>query len=182
MEAPRATPPRPGPSPGDGGASAAFEEVYLRFAPRLRKIAVKKFHIEPGDAETLVHDVFATFLLHASAVQQVEPYLVGAICNAARYHLRRSDAADALFCAEAPCLATADDALLEEVERKLLVSRLLGRVGVKCRELLERYYVHGETTQAIAAVFRSTPGSILVLLHQCRKRARAAFPCGSERS
>jgi len=87
-----------------------------------------------------------------------------------------------LFCAETPCLATADDALLQEVERKLFVARLLGRVGVKCRELLERYYVQGETTDAIAAVFRSTPGSILVLLHQCRKRARAAFPCRSERS
>jgi RNA polymerase sigma factor (sigma-70 family) len=180
-EAPRATPPRPGQPPGDGGASVVFEEAYLRFAPRLRKIAVRKFHIQHGEAETLVHDVFATFLLHAASVQHVEPYLIGAICNAARHYLRRSDAADALFCAEVPCLATADDAIVQEVERKLLVSRLLGRVGVKCRELLERYYVHGDTTHAIAAAFRSTPGSILVLLHQCRKRARAAFPGASER-
>src|SRR2546429_453908 len=80
--------------------SSSFEDVYLTYAGRLRKIAIGKFHIPPSEAETLVHDVFATYIMHAASVRAVEPYLIGAICNASRYYLRRSDAADALFCDE----------------------------------------------------------------------------------
>jgi RNA polymerase sigma factor (sigma-70 family) len=161
--------------PPAGGDAPAFEEAYLRFAPLLRKIAVRKFHIPRGDAETLVHDIFATYLMHASSVRNLEPYLIGAICNASRHYLRRRDATDALFCGETPCMAAPDDDLLREVDRKLLLSRVLARVGSRCRDLLHRYYLRGETTQSIADALHSTPGSVLVFLHQCRKRARAAF-------
>jgi DNA-directed RNA polymerase specialized sigma24 family protein len=129
-----------------------------------------------------VHDVFATYLVNASAVRALEPYLIGAICNASRHYLRRSGAADAIFCEGVECAATPGADLLAEVERKLLVSRLLSRVGSRCRDLLHRYYVKGDTTQAIADGLDSTPGSILVSLHNCRKRARAAFQAVAEKS
>jgi DNA-directed RNA polymerase specialized sigma24 family protein len=154
---------------------AAFEEAYLQFAPRLRKIAARKFGVPPADAETLVHDVFATYWMHASTVHDVERYLVGAICNASRYYLRRTGAADELFCGESPCAATPGDALLDEIERKLLLARLLACVGCRCRDLLHRYYMDGETTQSIARTMHSTPGSVLVFLHKCRRRALAAY-------
>ena len=164
------------------GAPAGFEEVYLRYAARLRKIAVRKFSIPVTEAESLVHDVFATYFMHASSVHAVEPYLIGAICNASRHYVRRSDAADALFCGETPCAATPGDALLDEVARKLLLSRMLAGVGSRCRELLQRYYWNGETTKAIADTLDSTPGSILVYLHKCRRRALTAYRALSERS
>lgn len=159
-----------------------FEEAYLRFAPRLRKIAVARFNIPRAEAETLVHDVFASYLVNAPSVRALEPYLVGAICNASRHYLRRSGAADAIFCGDSGCAAAPGEDLLAEVERKLLVSRLLARVGSRCRDLLHRYYVKGETTQAIADGLDSTPGSVLVSLHNCRKRARAAFQSVAEKS
>lgn len=158
-----------------GGFPAAFEDAYLTFAPRLRKIAVRKFGIPREDAETLVHDVFATYFMHASSVNAVEPYLIGAICNASRYYLRRSDAADEVFCGEHPCAATPGDALLNEIERKLLLSRMLSRIGSRCRDLLHRYYFDGETTRAIADDMQSTPATILFMLHKCRKRALSAY-------
>lgn len=162
-------------TPGSGGAPAAFEDVYLQFAPLLRRIAVRKFRIPSAEAETLVHDVFATYFIHAASVRAVEPYLVGAICNASRHYWRRSDADEALFCGEVPCLATPGPAVLEEVDRKLLLSRLLAQVGCRCRDLLHRYYWRGETTKAIADALDSTPGTILVFLHKCRRRALAAY-------
>jgi DNA-directed RNA polymerase specialized sigma24 family protein len=168
--------------PEQPAVPAAFEEVYLLLAPRLRKIAIRKFGIPPADAETLVHDVFATYFMHAASVTAVERYLVGAICNASRYYLRRSGAADALFCAEHPCAATPDDALLHEIERKLLLSRLLARVGCRCRDLLHRYYMNGETTRSIAETLHSTPGTVLVFLHKCRRRALAAYRSMTETS
>lgn len=175
-----APPPLP---PADVHDALPFEEAYLQFAPRLRKIAVAKFNIPRAEAETLVHDVFASYLVNAASVRALEPYLIGAICNASRHYLRRSGAADAIFCdGDAECAATPGADLLAEVERKLLVSRLLSRVGARCRELLHRYYVKGESTQSIADGLDSTPGSILVSLHNCRKRARAAFQSVAEKS
>lgn len=165
----------PDDGPSTGGAAAALEEAYLRYAPRLRKIATGRFGIEWTEADALVHDVFATYLMHAASVREVEPYLIGAICNAARNHLRKSGAAYSLFCGEVPCAATPSDAMLNEIERKLLLSRMLARVGGRCRELLHRYYVLGDTTEAIACGMRTTPGTILVFLHRCRRRARDAY-------
>ncbi len=175
---------RPRPSteqPSGSGRVAAFEEAYLRYAPRLRKIATGKFGIARPDADALVHDVFATYFLHAESVRNLEPYLIGAICNASRYHLRRAGTAHVLFCGETPCAATPDDALANEIERKVLVSRMLARVGRRCRDLLHGYYVNGETTQSIACRMEMTPGTILVFLSRCRAKARQAYQSMSGR-
>jgi DNA-directed RNA polymerase specialized sigma24 family protein len=159
----------------EGGGLAAFEEAYLQFAPRLRKVAIAKFGIPPDEAEGLVHDVFATFFMHAAAVEQVERYLIGGICNAARKHLKRAGAADALFCGDDPCEATAGDVLLRQLERKQLLARVFARIGSRCRDLLCRYYIRGESTTSIADALESTPGSVAVNLHKCRKRAVDAY-------
>jgi DNA-directed RNA polymerase specialized sigma24 family protein len=72
-----------------------FEDVYLTFSPRLRKIAIVKFRIAPTEAEALVQDVFTTFFMHAKNVEKVEAYLVGAICcrsSSAERHAERNEA------------------------------------------------------------------------------------------
>lgn len=145
------------------------------YAPRLRKIAIAKFGIPRSEAETLVHDVFATYFMNARTVHAVESYLIGAICNASRHWRRRSEARDALFCGESPCMAVPGVAMHDEIERKLLLSRMLAGIGRRCRDLLHRYYMRGEATQAIAAAIDSTPGSVLVQLHKCRRRALASY-------
>jgi DNA-directed RNA polymerase specialized sigma24 family protein len=165
------------------GIPKLFEEAYLQFAPRLRKIAIAKFGIARADAESLVHDVFTTFFAHASEVNAVEPYLIGAICNASRQHLRRLHAAgEIFFCHERPCAAAPGPDVLRQVERRLLLGSMLARVGCRCRELFDRYYVNGESSQTIAAALETTPGSVLVFLHRCRKRALAAYRSMAETS
>jgi len=163
-------------------AVAAFEEAYLRYAPRLQKIAIRKFGIDPGDAEGLVQDVFATYLQHAADVERLEPYLIGAICNASRNHLRRSSTSNALFCGEQPCAATPDEALLDELERKTLLSQMLARVGGPCRDLLRRFYVNAEGTEALAGAFNITRPSVKVKLFKCRQRALEAYRALMEKS
>jgi RNA polymerase sigma factor (sigma-70 family) len=185
MQEPRSETRRGTPRPGEtarGGVPAAFEEAYLQFGPRLRKIAMRKFRIPEHDAETIVQDVFTTYLMHMHAVNALEPYLIGAICNASRYYWRRADAAEAVFCTEQPCAATADNALVEEIERKLILSRILGRIGSRCRDLLHRYYVNGDTTAAIADSLRLKQSTIPVFLHKCRRRALGAYRSMSETS
>ena len=164
------------------GPPAAFEEAYLQFAPLLRKIAVRKFGIPIADAEPLVHDVFATYFTHADEVNNVGPYLIGGICNAARHHLRRVDAREAIFCAEDPCAAAPTESILHEVERKLLLRRLFARIGSRCRDLLHRYYLAGESTSSIAGTMNFKPMSVLICLSKCRKRALEAYRSLTEKS
>jgi DNA-directed RNA polymerase specialized sigma24 family protein len=176
---------RPAPPPGQppgGEAVAAFEEAYLLYAPRLQRIAIRRFRIEPGDAEVLVQDVFTTYFQHAANVQMLEPYLIGAICNASRNYIRRSSASKALFCGEEPCAATPDGALLDELERKTLLSQMLARVGGPCRDLLRRFYVNGDGTEVLARAFNITRPSVKVKLFKCRQRALEAYRAIMEKS
>ena len=173
-DVPTGTESPPGQQPG-GGAVAAFEEAYLRYAPRLQKIAMRRYGVGSTDAEVLVQDVFTTYFQHAADVERLEPYLIGAICNASKNYLRRTTASRALFCGEHPCPATLDDALLNEVERKRLLSQMLARVGGRCRDLLRRFYVNGEGTESLAADLRLTRGTVKVNLFKCRQRALEAY-------
>ena len=168
--------------PAGGEAVARFEEAYLRYASRLQRIAIRRFGIGAADAEVLVQDVFTTYFQHAANVVTLEPYLIGAICNASRNYLRRSSASKALFCGEHPCPATPDDALLDEVERKALLAQMLARVGQPCRDLLHRFYVNGEGTEALAESFGLVRGSVKVKLFKCRQRALEAYRSIMERS
>src|ERR1043165_4516410 len=72
-------------------------------------------------------------------------------------------------------------AVLDELARKLILSRMRAGSGSRCRDLLERYYLNGETTSSIAETMRSTPATVLVFLHKCRKRALAAYRALTER-
>src|SRR4051794_38890588 len=153
----------------------AFEDVYFKNVAKLRKIALRKFHVPAQDVEALIQDVFMSYFLNAHRVNAVESYLVGAICNASRKYWRRSGADEELFCDEVPCAATPGPAIIEEIERKMLLRTLLGPVDGRCRNLFERYYWKGESTQAIAQAIDSTPGSVLVFLHKCRRRVLDAY-------
>jgi len=164
------------------GAPASFEEAYLQFAPLLRKIAVKKFGIPIVEAEPLVHDVFATYFTYADEVNDVASYLIGGICNAARHYLRRADARDAIFCDEVPCAATPTESIQLAVERKLLLRRVFARIGVRCRDILYRYYLAGEDTNTIAGALHFKPMTVLVCLSKCRKRALEAYHAMTEKS
>jgi len=143
--------------------------------PLLRKIAIRKFDIPRADADALVHDVFATYLANPSNVRDLHPYLIGAICNAARQYRRRDAKEQALFCAAAICEATPPEELVDGVIRNLVINTTLARLGDSCRETLRRFYLAGESAPVIAQSRNTSANYILRLLHYCRQRARTIF-------
>jgi DNA-directed RNA polymerase specialized sigma24 family protein len=161
--------------PSVSAGETDFDSVYALYRPLLRKIAMRKFRIPRGDVDTLVHDVFTTYLAQQDRVRELHPYLIGGICNAARDYWRKADREKAVFCDSETCPATPDDALINDVVKTLLVRSALGTLGQSCQEALYRFYVHGETATCIAYSRSTTQGSILRLLHYCRGRARAAY-------
>ena len=152
-----------------------FDRLYETYAPLLRRIAMRKFNIPRADVDALVHDVFATYLTHASRVRELRPYLIGGICNAARQYWREADAERQVFCDAHVGAARSDDAVLESLIRNTLMSAALSRLGESCRETLRRFYVEGESAISIAASRDTTQNSIHQLLSYCRGRVREAY-------
>ena len=161
-------------------APPAFDEVYMKYVPLLRRVAMRKFGIPRADVDELVQDVFATYLTQSSRVRDLHPYLIGGICNASRQYWREADAERKVFCDSDPSHAAADEVLLDSVIQNALMSAALSQLGESCRETLHRFYVKGESAISIAASRNTTPSSIHRLLHYCRGRAREAYRAISE--
>lgn len=158
-------------------AALRFDALYAAYRPLLRKIAIRKFGVAVSDAEDLVQDVFATYLANPSNVRELHPYLIGAICNASRQYRRRNESSP--FCSGSACAATPDDELIDGVVRNVVIASTLSRLGVRCRETLERFYLNGETAVSIAESRDTSAGYIWRLLNYCRNRARAIYRQGS---
>jgi RNA polymerase sigma factor (sigma-70 family) len=154
-------------------AALRFDALYAAYRPLLRKIAIRKFGVAVSDAEDLVQDVFATYLANPSNVRELHPYLIGAICNASRQYRRRSESSP--FCPSDACGATPDDELIDGVVRNVVIASTLSRLGERCRETLERFYLNGETAVSIAESRDTSAGYIWRLLNYCRNRARAIY-------
>jgi DNA-directed RNA polymerase specialized sigma24 family protein len=163
-------------------ATAHFEAIYSTYGPLLRRIAVRKFNVPRGDAEALVHDVFTSYLANPTNVRDLHPYLIGAICNAARQYGRRDAVERSLFCGNAACDAMPSDDTIEVVHRSIVVNATLARLGESCRDTLRRFYLLGESAPAIATSRHTSANYVLRLLHYCRARARAMYESMREES
>jgi RNA polymerase sigma factor (sigma-70 family) len=155
-------------------AAIAFEGIYIQHAPQLRAIAIRKFNVPDADVDTLVHDVFASFLISAPNVRNLEPYLVGAICNASRKYWQKQKQRDSFFAPLDETSASAAD-VQHSVAETLLLNDALSRIDDRCRNVIERYYLDQEPASAIAEAIGTTAGNVSYLLHICRKRLRAMF-------
>ena len=153
--------------------AAAADDLYTSHAPLLRYVAMTKFCVPREDVDALVHDVFATYFSRPTTVRNPRPYLIGAICNAARHYWRERKNEEAALSKSDLVLPPEPELILDVLGRKLLVATTLSRIGSKCRDLLSRYYLEGESTAAIARSRDTTPDYVLFLLHRCRKNARS---------
>ncbi len=155
-------------------AAEPFDALYTSYRPLLRKIAIRKFDIPAADVDDLVQDVFATYFANSANVHDPHAYLIGATCNAARQYWRRDHASP--FCgASIACAATPTDEVVDGVIRNLVIGATLRRLGDSCRETLERFYLRGETTAAIAESRETSANYICRLLNYCRNRARSLY-------
>jgi RNA polymerase sigma factor (sigma-70 family) len=160
-------------------AAASAGQLYLDYAPLLRRVAVRKFNVPPAEAEALVHDVFINYLVTPRKVvdRHLRAYLIASVCNASRNYWRSRHTEARVFTAD-PCdasRAAAGEDTFEGLARNLTVASTLAKLGARCRELLHRYYLRGETTPAVAAAMQTTASNVNYLMHMCRKRARAIY-------
>src|SRR5207248_8041626 len=61
-----------------------FEEIYLKHFDFLLAIASRKFGVPASEAETLVHEVFLSYLKRSGEIHDIHAWLLGGICHASR--------------------------------------------------------------------------------------------------
>jgi RNA polymerase sigma factor (sigma-70 family) len=150
----------------------SFADVYTTYSKFMKRVAMRKYALSIEDADELVHDVFTTYLGHASDdVTSLRAYLIIAICRAARRRTdrRRSEERLSVSAAEQeiPDAATERGILL-----RMAVADALTSCSPRCRELLYRHHMRGESAEEIALSLGTTPQYIRQLLSGCRKRIR----------
>src|SRR5687767_14034280 len=127
--------------------------------------------------------VFSSYLERGPQVEAVEMFLIGAICHASREYLRRTNAPEALPGREEPGAVTPGDALLGDIDRKMLLGQILAAcLDQPHLEMLHRYYRKDEGVEAIAAVMVVTRETVETMLFESRKQVFEVYKAVLDRS
>lgn len=151
-------------------------DVAYRFhGPLLRKIAEHKFRVPPGDAETLVNEVFVAYLRRRTIIGNLEKWLVGAVCHASRDYWRKQRRVEPLPSFAETLIDTRDADPESRIVRQLFVAAGIRQLPSKCRTVITMYYGQGYSAAEIAERLDITAGYATQLLSSCRKRAQVIF-------
>jgi RNA polymerase sigma factor (sigma-70 family) len=159
----------------DPSGDSTFDTAYAANVDLLAYIVRVKFRVPASDAESLVQDVFLKFARDYATVRRPRSWLAAAAENASKNYWR--DRAR-----EVPLPADIDSwehptagEMADTILTRLAARTALDQLNASCREVLRRFHLDGQSTEAIAEALGTTAGYIQLRLHLCRKRARALY-------
>jgi RNA polymerase sigma factor (sigma-70 family) len=156
-------------SPQDVDFAAVYEEHF----DLLVRIAVGRFRIAEGEADSLAHDVFVSFLRNAERVIDRQRWLVGAICNASRNHLRRACRTESLDDDTAEHALDPRTARLgESITASLAARQVYECLTPKCQLALRLRYLEGYSVPEVAAALGTTKKYAQKLISRCLEQAQ----------
>lgn len=151
------------------------ELLYLQTVGLLRYVACVGFGVSADDAEAIVQDTYVAYLVQAGDVKDPRAWLLGTLRNGCRQYWKRQSR-EVPMPPESeswpdPRATATQDQLIDD----LAALKVIEMLPERDRDLLERFYLSGESTLAIAEALGTTPGTIQVFLHQSRKRAQLLY-------
>jgi RNA polymerase sigma factor (sigma-70 family) len=108
-------------------------------------------------------------------VREPKPWLVAAMANECKHYWRDRKREEPLLPEHDETADPAADKDLEKWMRQNTLAAVFARLGARCREMLQRYYLGDETKEALAEDMSAKPGRIRQLVMLCRRRAREIF-------
>lgn len=152
---------------------ASIEALYTELMPLLVGIGAGKFGLDPSDAEALVHEIFVDYLTKADKVVNSRSYLVAAMHNGCRYHLRKNGRSEPLpdEIAERPSSETPADAIASVIA----ASEALQCLTARCQFALRLRYIEGYTMAELAAELRTTAKYAEKVVSDCLGQARRRY-------
>lgn len=143
-------------------------DVYDEHYDLLFGVAVRKFQVPAEDVPVLINDVMLSYIVARDEVENIEQWLVAAICNAARYYHRRARREPTAMLEEEPQQKdTAEERLINRID----AGRVLDRVPRQHRRVLHWHYLEGYTAPEIARLLETTPRYAERLIHKALRYA-----------
>lgn len=158
-----------------------FEALYAAQFDFLHNVAVRKFRVPDAEADTLVQDVFLTYLKHFERVRDVHGWLLGAICHASRYywrsHVRDVSSEEQPFDRIDPASLN----ILESLPDQLAAHEALACLSPRSQEVLRLRYFDGCSIQEIADHFGLKAKYTQKLVTKCLRRAERMYTAKEKR-
>jgi RNA polymerase sigma factor (sigma-70 family) len=179
-------------SPGDAGSVAAaavaqtvaearashaddVEVLYTQYRTLLLSVACRKFRVPEADAESLLQEVFVSYLQTGARIENVRAWLVAAICNASRHYWRTQGRAEQLPEDFVEQSDPGSHALPERFALEMTVRQALQYLQPRCRETLWLHYFEGRSASDVARELETTTRYAEKLIHNCLKRVREIY-------
>ena len=151
------------------------EVLYTQYRTLLLSVACRKFRVPEADAESLLQEVFVSFLQTGAKIYNVRAWLVAAICNASRHYWRTQGRAEQLpedFIEQSD---PGSHALPERFALEMTVRQALQYLQPRCRETLWLHYFEGRSAADVAHELETTTRYAEKLIHNCLKRVREIY-------
>lgn len=151
-----------------------FEALYEEQFDFLAGVAMRKFRVPETEAETLVHEVFLSYLKRANEIRDLPAWLLGAICHASRHYWRingRAVAPDEMFDRMDPASVRIIDALPDQ----LAAREALECLSPRCQEVLRLRFFDGCSIAEIAERLGLKAKYTQKLVTKCLRRAEKMY-------
>lgn len=154
-----------------------FEQIYVKHYDFLVSIAVRKFGVPTSEADTLVQEVFLSYLKRSNEIHDLHAWLLGGICHASRYFWRQHGRGgetvelDELFEREDP---TSHD-VRDDLPDALTMRAVLDSLPPRYHRILRLRYYEGCSIAEIAEALGVKPKYAQKLVSKCIKKAEKNY-------
>jgi len=157
------------PSPEEVG------ELYTNHRKLLLFIACRKFRVPESDAESLIQEVFLSFLQVGTPIRDVRSWLVAAMCNASRHYWRAQGRTESLPDDIGERSDPGSHTIADTFAMKMTMWQTLQYLQPRCRETIQLHYYEGRSAIDVAREFQTTSRYAEKLIHNCLKRVRQIY-------
>jgi RNA polymerase sigma factor (sigma-70 family) len=151
-----------------------FEALYKAQSDFLFSVAVHKFRVPESEADTLVHEVFLSYLKRADEIRNVNGWLLGAICHASRYYWR-SNGRMVVVEEQFDRIDPKSLNILDSLPNQLAAREVLACLPARCQSVLRLRYFDGCSIAEIATQLDLTAKYTQKLVMKCLHRAERMY-------
>ncbi|MEO8032935.1 MAG: sigma-70 family RNA polymerase sigma factor [Acidobacteriota bacterium] len=151
------------------------ESLYVRHRTLLFFVACRKFRVPESDAESLIQEVFLSFLQTRTTIENKRSWLVAAMCNASRHYWRTQGRTESLPDDYGEQSDPRSQSIADKIAQQMTMQKVLGYLQPRCRETLRLHYFEGRSAADVATQLDTTSRYAEKLIHNCLKRVREIY-------
>ena len=150
-------------------------DLYIEHRPLLLHIACRKFRIGESEAESLLQEVFLSYMTTTTTVANVRAWLVAAMCNASRHYWRGQGKTESLPENFEDHTDPKSNGFADQVAVEITLRQALQYLQPRCRDTLFLHYYEGHSAVDVAKELGTTGRYAEKLIHNCLKRVREIY-------